>query len=106
MTNTKELQSVLEIQRKLRRLVDYQQRGVCGIEVIRWPGWGKRCYEIESCMGRPGLSEHIAAKVIRLMLDGASYYQAFGEVTGKTIKPRTVRNPKDPKDPKMKGNSK
>ncbi len=52
--DTVEMPSIPQIQHKLRRLVDFQQREVFGIDVIRWPGWGKWCYEIESYGGRPG----------------------------------------------------
>ena len=107
----KELPSIQGIQRALRMLHDYTQRPVYGIEVIRWPGWDKWCYEIESYGGRPGVSEIVAAKVIRLMLDGATYHQAFAEVTGKAITPRVSRHrsartkpgQKNPKNPHHKG---
>ena len=89
--DTVKMPSILQIQHRLRRLVDFQQRPVFGIDVIRWPGWGKWCYEIESYGRRPGVSEIVAAKIIRLMLDGATYHQAFAEVTGKAITPRLAR---------------
>jgi hypothetical protein len=81
----KDIPGIPEIQRRLRALVDYQQREVFGIEVIRWPGWGERCYEIETHMRRPGLSERAAARVIWNMLGGKTYHDALAAVLGRPI---------------------